>query len=208
METADLKDFFIKNLNQFSENETLNDMYWREINWFYNHKNLHYHTLQHLSDMLIELLNVKIFIKDWNAVVFALFYHDCVYNTANFDNEEQSAKIAYQRLSEINVPQEILSKVNELILATKYHRKNQDQDINYFIDADLSILGQSTAKYSVYSKNIRKEYEQFPTEIYNHGRKNVLKKFITQDQIYKTDHFNYLYEQQARENLDFEINQL
>ena len=208
METADLKDFFIKNLNQFSENETLNDMYWREINWFYDHKNLHYHTLQHISDMLIELLNVKVFIKDWNAVVLALFYHDCIYNTTNLDNEEQSAKIAFQRLSEINVPQEILSKVNELILATKYHRKNQDQDINYFIDADLSILGQSTVKYFIYSENIRKEYEQFPTEIYNPSRKNVLKKFITQEKIYITDHFNYLYEQQARENLDFEINQL
>ena len=208
METTDLKDFFIKIINQYSDNETLNDMYWREINWFYNHKNLHYHTLQHLRDMLIELLNVKVFIKDWNAVVLALFYHDCIYNTTNLDNEEQSAKIAFQRLSEINVPQEILSKVNELILATKYHRKNQDQDINYFIDADLSILGQSTVKYFIYSENIRKEYQQFPKEIYNPGRKNVLEKFVAQDQIYKTDHFNYLYEQQARENLDFEINQL
>ncbi|MEG0983299.1 HD domain-containing protein, partial [Algoriella sp.] len=129
-------------------------------------------------------------------------------NTTNLDNEEESAKIAFQRLSEINVPQEILSKVNELILATKYHRKNQDQDINYFIDADLSILGQSTVKYFIYSENIRKEYQQFPKEIYNLGRKNVLEKFVAQDQIYKTDHFNYLYEQQARENLDFEINQL
>ncbi|MEG1198490.1 MAG: hypothetical protein RSD53_03805, partial [Algoriella sp.] len=82
------------------------------------------------------------------------------------------------------------------------------KDINYFIDADLSILGQSTVKYFIYSENIRKEYQQFPKEIYNLGRKNVLEKFVAQDQIYKTDHFNYLYEQQARENLDFEINQL
>ncbi len=208
MNEIELKEVFIKTLHQFSENEALNDMYWREINWFHSQEQLHYHTLQHLIDLYLELQNVKIYIKNWDATVLAIFYHDCFYNTSETENEEKSAKIALQRLSEANVPQEIISKVNETILATKYHRKNFDQDINYFIDADLSILGKSSDKYQVYAENIRKEYIQFSDEIYTNGRKRVLENFLNQEQIFKTEHFNYLYEDQARKNLDFEISQL
>jgi predicted metal-dependent HD superfamily phosphohydrolase len=205
MNETELKEIFIQTLRKFSDNDELNDMYWREINWFYSHKHLHYHTLQHLTDMFLELVKVKIYIQNWDAILFALFYHDCHYNTSDTENEEKSAKIALQRLSEANVPEHIISLVTETILATKHHRKNFNQDINYFVDADLSILGQAKEQYLTYKDSIRKEFDQYSDAEFNFGRKMILENFLNQEKIYKTEHFNHFYEDQARENINFEI---
>jgi predicted metal-dependent HD superfamily phosphohydrolase len=37
---------------------------------------------------------VKHAIQDWSAIMFALIYHDVVYNILKKDNEVQSAKFA------------------------------------------------------------------------------------------------------------------
>jgi predicted metal-dependent HD superfamily phosphohydrolase len=155
-----------------------------------------------------QLCEVKDKIKNWQTILFTLFYHDIVYNTLKSDNEDRSAELAEIRMKQINVPIEIIENCKSQILATKKHEDNSDFDTKYFIDADLSILGQDTETYKVYFQNVRKEYSIYPNILYNPGRKKVLKHFLEMDRIYKTDYFYTKYENQAKMNLQNELEYL
>jgi predicted metal-dependent HD superfamily phosphohydrolase len=52
---------------------------------------------------------------------------------------------------------------------------------------------------------VRKEYEIYPDEQYNLGRKGVLESFIKRKKIFLTKEFKK-YEKRARKNLQDEIN--
>ena len=87
----------------------------------------------------------------------------------------------------------------------KNHEIDNDADVNYFTDADLSILGTSSSDYENYTGQIRKEYSAYPDFIYKQGRRKVLKHFIEMARIYKTPYFFDKYEHQARVNLTNEL---
>jgi predicted metal-dependent HD superfamily phosphohydrolase len=106
------------------------------------------------------------------------------------------------------VPTEIIENCKSQILATKKHQDSSDIDTNFFIDADLSILGQDTETYKIYFQNVRKEYSIYPDLIYNPGRKKVLKHFLELKRIFKTEYFYAKYENQAKQNLQTELEQI
>ena len=112
---------------------------WREIHNSYTASGRYYHTLDHLENMLFELQRVRPEIKDWDVVLFALFYHDIVYSPTGTANEEKSAGVAATCLSQIAFPVERIEKCKTTILATKSHNESADPDINYFTEADLAI---------------------------------------------------------------------
>jgi predicted metal-dependent HD superfamily phosphohydrolase len=93
-------------------------------------------------------------------------------------------------------------------LATKSHSIAEDNDTNYFTDADLAILGADDKTYTEFAKAIRKEYAVYPDTIYNHGRKKVLTHFLQMPEIYKTKYFRDKYETRARVNLSTELGRL
>ena len=95
-----------------------------------------------------------------------------------------------------------------MILATKKHELSNDPDTNYFLDADLSILGSDRKSYERYATAIRQEYIEVPDALYVPGRLKVLAHFLSMERIYKTDHFKNLLEIQARNNLEIEKKQL
>lgn len=95
-----------------------------------------------------------------------------------------------------------------MILATKLHEISQDNDTNYFIDADLAILGRGQYEYQKYTEQIREEYSIYPDFMYNNGRKKALQHFLQMDAIYKTDYFFEKYEKQARLNISNELETL
>lgn len=178
---------------------------WDEIEKSYTAKKRYYHNQSHLENLLKELTSIKESIEDWDCVIFSIAYHDIVYNTLQKDNEEQSAALAEQRLTEIAFPPDRINKCVQQILATKGHTVSDNQDTNFFTDADLSILGASWYIYEAYFKSIRKEYSYYPNLLYNPGRKKVLQHFLSMDKIFKTDKFFSKYEEQARKNLSAEL---
>lgn len=88
------------------------------------------------------------------------------------------------------------------------HELSKDSDTNYFIDADLAILGSAPAQYNIYATMVRKEYRQYPDLLYKPGRRKVLEHFLQMPAIYKTAFFRERYQQQAKENLAAELNML
>jgi predicted metal-dependent HD superfamily phosphohydrolase len=178
---------------------------WTEIEKNYSNKKRHYHTLQHLANLMAQLTEVKGEIRNWETILFTLYYHDIIYNSLKSDNEEKSAEVAEKRMKQISVSNDTIELCKNQILATKSHVKSADTDTNYFTDADLSVLGQDWETYSVYCKNVRKEYSIYPDFVYNLGRKKVLNHFLSMDRIFKTDFFHKKFEKQSKQNLQKEI---
>jgi predicted metal-dependent HD superfamily phosphohydrolase len=199
-----MKDIFLNLATPYC-NETKALHLWDEIALAYNHKNRHYHNLEHLQNMFNALLPVKEQIDDWDTMLFALFYHDAVYSATKKDNELKSSKMAINNLRSIGYDAYKTSLCLELIMATQHHSASGIKDINLFTDADLSILGQPWEVYETYCKNVRKEYNIYPDLLYNPGRKKALGHFLEMDTIFKTEHFKEHYEDVARLNISKEI---
>lgn len=203
--TTVLKETFIQLLKNYTDNDRLTNELWTEIEKHYSDKKRHYHTLQHLDNLLTQLTEIKDKIQNWDTLLFTLYYHDIIYNATKSDNEEKSAELAEKRLKQISVSNDKIEFCKRQILATKSHLKSTDSDTNYFTDADLSVLGQDWKIYSSYFKNVRKEYSIYPNFVYNPGRKKVLNHFLAMDRIFKTDFFYNKFERQAKQNLQKEI---
>jgi predicted metal-dependent HD superfamily phosphohydrolase len=200
-----LQQLFTNTALTYTQNLTLVEECWQQIKKQYSAKGRYYHTLQHLQNMFAGLTMVKDILGDWDVLVFALFYHDVVYNPLKQDNEEKSAALAEKRLNEFGVPVTQIKACKQQILATKAHAAASDTDTNLFTDADLSILGQPDDVYKAYCRQIRQEYAIYPDIIYNPGRKKVLQHFLQMQNIYKTGIFYNLYEEKARENMKQEL---
>jgi predicted metal-dependent HD superfamily phosphohydrolase len=203
-----LKDIFRQLTIKYPSGIQIIEKLWAEIEKQHSRYARYYHNLSHLENMLSELMQVHAKINDWDTVLFALFYHDIIYKPTSDNNEERSAELATARLHEINFPKEQIKKCKAMILATKTHLQSPDGDTNYFIDADLSILGQSWENYSAYANNVRKEYSIYPDLIYKPGRRKAVRHFLKMDRIFKTDFFFDKFEEKARENLSRELNML
>lgn len=203
-----LKKLFMELMRRYTYDITLADSFWVEIETNYSGKLRYYHSLQHLDHLLDQLREVKPLVKDWDVILFALFYHDLIYNPARRDNEEKSAQCAEKRLESLNFLRGGIDKCVRMILATAGHADAGDNDINLFTDADLAILGCAPAQYIAYTKQVRKEYRIYPDVLYKPGRRKVLQHFLNMERIFKTSHFYNKFETLARENLNNELSTL
>jgi predicted metal-dependent HD superfamily phosphohydrolase len=200
-----LKETFIALLRNYSSDNLLIEASWNEIETNYTDKKRYYHTLDHLKNLLIQINEVKTQIEDWNTILFTLYYHDIIYKAVKSDNEEKSVVFANNKMQQIDIPNQIIENCKQQIIATKTHFESPNADTNYFLDADLSILGQNWDLYSEYYKNVRKEYAIYPDLIYTPGRKKVLNHFLKMERIFKTDYFYSKFEEQAKHNLQKEL---
>jgi len=200
-----IKTEFLKSLQNYSSDSEQCLAMWERVEKEYTSSDRHYHTLNHLDNLLTELADNKEEFASWDVIVFAIAYHDVVYNTLKSNNEEKSAEFARKELTKISVPENLIARCEQLILATKKHT-DADFETNLFTDADLSILGASPEAYKLYSNQIRKEFSIYPDLVYNPGRRKVLKHFLEMERIFKTNEFAIAHESKARINLQTELN--
>lgn len=178
---------------------------WQDLIVRHSEPHRKYHTMTHLEQLYAELEPLKVHIQDWEAVVLSIAWHDSIYNVQSSQNEELSAELAVQQLTAWKMPELLVDKVKQFILATKSHHISEDNDCNLFTDADLAILGKSPEVYSQYAQAIREEYCIYPDELYKPGRAKVLQHFLDMPRIFKTDLFKVKYEKMARLNLEKEL---
>ena len=178
--------------------------FWREIEKHYSEAGRFYHNLTHLQE-IFRLLDEMLPSSQSDALSYAVFYHDIVYDVQKNDNEERSAGFAARDMERLLVPAATIAQCRSLILATKAHEAAGPAEMNYFTDADLSILGREPEEYQAYCMQIRKEYAVYPDGLYNPGRARVLRHFLDMPRIYKTDLCFSRYEAQARRNMSAEL---
>lgn len=182
------------------------EKHWMILEKAYSQKNRYYHNLSHLENMMLSFKKYQSEIQMQNEVCYAIFYHDIVYNAKKTDNELKSAEFALSI-----IPKEVTinrTLVFDMIVATKQHEHNENEDTNWLIDFDLEILAKDWDNYEAYYKQIRKEYRIYPDFLYKPGRKKALQHFLENATIYQTETYQNLYEAKARENIQKEIAQL
>lgn len=205
MNNTDIKEVWMQTANHFSSEA---EKEWEMIAEKYNNKKRHYHTLQHLSDVF-NLLDEYYKGNIPTTTILSLFYHDFEYNALRGDNEMQSAVYTKRRLKEWKVQDETIQKIYNIILATQTHQTEfEDEEVKAFLDADMAILGASETVYNDYTQKVRKEFSIYPDLFYNRGRKQFLEKTLAADSIFLTDYFRNKFENQARVNIQNELNLL
>jgi predicted metal-dependent HD superfamily phosphohydrolase len=177
----------------------------------YTEPGRHYHTMHHIAALLDLLEHHGAHVTDSNAIELAIFFHDAVYVPTRFDNEAASAWLARAKLTALRLPQALVARVEQLVLATEHGRlpsEQDDADLALFLDLDLAVLATDPSAYTAYAQAIRAEYEMVPDEIYRQGRQRVLSHFLSRPRIYRTDRLHALWDAAARANLGTELARL
>ncbi len=167
----------------------------------YSQPHRHYHTFGHIAECLGEFDTARDLARQPSAVELAIWFHDAVYDPRAPDNEEQSAALLRQCLSEAGVSDSLSEVASRLVLATKNHDAGVDVDAPVLVDVDLSILGQPAARFQEYEAQIHREYAWVPETTFAVRRAEILEGFLARARVYTTDRFYEEYERQARNNI-------
>jgi len=174
----------------------------------FNQSHRSYHNANHIEHCVKEIDTALHLTNYPNEVRFALWFHDAIYNTRKKDNEDLSAKMAYDCLIRIGLNDEFASRSEKLVLATKHSALPEGIDAQLVVDVDLAILGAPITLFDKYEISIRAEYSWVPIEQFRKGRLDVLKSFLDRSNIYSTSFFQDKYESNARTNLKSSINKI
>jgi predicted metal-dependent HD superfamily phosphohydrolase len=197
-----------KNLWRAAGAQTETASHFDQLVQLYNEPHRHYHNSRHIVDCLNEFDLTRHLAKEPLAVELAIWFHDAIYDPRAADNEERSADLAKQCITEAGLEETLARSVNALVLATKQHDNSLHPDAPLLVDIDLSILGQPANRFWEYENQICKEYAWVPEEIFRTKRAEILERFLARKQIYNTDHYFSQLETQARANLDQSIRKL
>jgi len=121
----------------------------------------HYHTVQHLGEMLDAWAGVPWHdpIAAWVAVVL----HDAVYAVGATDNEARSAELVPEWVARFvgDPPVVDVPRVQALIEETARHGDHGplDDDTAHFVDCDMAILAASEERFAEYEAQVRREWE-------------------------------------------------
>lgn len=166
----------------------------------------HYHTWAHVEALLGHYRRWVRSLNRPEPVLWALYWHDAIYDPQRKDNEELSAQLLEQEAAGHLSPHDI-GFAAAIIRATATHTvpeglPAQDaRDLALFLDIDLSILGAPEPVYDQYEQDIRAEYAFVPEEAYRAGRGAILNGFLSRSRLYFTDIAHAEWDAAARANL-------
>ncbi len=159
----------------------------------------HYHTEKHIISMLNHMTDLDF--RDRDMARLAIFFHDVIYDPTRSDNEQRSADLLKQKLSEY-VPTGRLDKAATIIEATASHKATGDHDTDLALDLDMGILGQPWSVYEVYAKGVMAEYLPYTGEAaWRQGRVSLfIDPTLARGSIFLTERFKQ-FDARAMENL-------
>jgi predicted metal-dependent HD superfamily phosphohydrolase len=174
----------------------------------YAEKHRRYHTFQHLEECLEELDEIEGDEERLALMEVALWFHDAVCEPGSPDNAAASAALAKEFLVECQASESVVEFVNDMIMATKDHRSQDDPDAAMMIALDLNIFARSPQRYAAYERQVREECAAVPGEIYRSQRSAWLQGFLDRPVIYESETMRDIYEEQARFNLENAVSAL
>jgi predicted metal-dependent HD superfamily phosphohydrolase len=181
---------------------------WLVIEREYSAPARHYHTLEHISEVL-SLLDA-LYAPDPVPVALELagWWHDIVYDTTRSDNESASATVAGEQLSLVGFDAATVDRTAWLILTTAaHHRERTDEQALLFSDVDLAILGAPSDRYERYMTAVRMEYSHIDEPAWRRGRGDVLTTFLDRPVLYHHPRLHD-WDARARHNLSAELARL
>ena len=175
----------------------------------YSGKGRFYHTLKHLENCLNEFRAVESQIKNPDAALMAILFHDIVYEpTARtpLSNETASWELAKQ-LCQLN-DVDHAEIMNHILHTSHCYTGYKNADTDMVCDIDMAILGYPEQEFADYEAQIRAEYAFANDGQYRAGRVQFLQTLLQRAAIFKTPYFHDKYEETARSNIQRLIQQL
>jgi predicted metal-dependent HD superfamily phosphohydrolase len=181
------------------------DLTFEMIQTLYTHPVRAYHNLEHIAQCLAVFDTVRLLAEDRDAVEFALWMHDCVFFPERPDNEARSADAACTVAGLLGCTPEFVSRVPDLIRATKHSEPPAKGDASLVADIDLAILAAPEDEYDRYAAAIHDEFDFAGEAMFHDGRAAFLERMLSRDHIFATRYFRQEMEAAARANLEREL---
>lgn len=175
----------------------------------WNEPHRRHHTLLHLWETLRAVDVLRTEARDEDAVRYAVWFHDAVYEGRPGQDEEESAALAARLLSLVGVEPARIDEVVRLVGVTAAHRP-EEGDANGAVvsDADLSVLAAPTDEYLAYATAIRAEYRHIADRVFRAGRAGVLRSLLSEPHLFATAFGRAHWEDRARSNMLAELDRL
>jgi predicted metal-dependent HD superfamily phosphohydrolase len=169
----------------------------------------HYHTAEHLANVLAIIDEHADQATDPTAVRLAAWFHDAIYDPQRVDNEEASALLAEAVLPDLAVAPEQLHEVARLVRLTASHDPMPgDRNGGLLTDADLAILAAPLDEYRAYTLAVRQEYAHVPDAAFATGRAGVLNNLLSLPRLFHIPVLRDRWEDAARQNVTWELTAL
>ncbi|TDL38733.1 DUF4031 domain-containing protein [Arthrobacter nitrophenolicus] len=166
----------------------------------------HYHGCTHLLSVLESLDLLTEPADPPHTLLLAAWFHDAVYQGIPRQDEEESARLAEDRLSDAGLPDADVAEVARLVRLTGDHRPEAgDSDGALLCDADLSVLGGDPDEYARYIAAVRKDYAHVGDADFAAGRAAVVRRLLELDPLFHTGRAKELWLDAAQRNLKGEL---
>jgi predicted metal-dependent HD superfamily phosphohydrolase len=140
------------------------------------------------------------------TVLLAAWFHDAVYRGAAGQDEEDSARLAEDRLESAGLPAADVEEVARLVRLTSDHRPDHgDDDGALLCDADLSVLGGEPEPYARYVAAVREDYAHIGDADFAAGRAAVVRHLLELDPLFHSERARELWLDAAHRNLQGEL---
>src|SRR5215207_3351924 len=161
-----------------------------------------YHGCTHLLSVLEALDLLTDPADPPRTVLLAAWFHDAVYRGVSGQDEEESARLAEERLEAAGLPDAEVAEVARLVRLTSDHRPEPgDDDGALLCDADLSVLGGEPGEYARYVADVRQDYAHIGDADFSAGRAAVVRQLLELDPLFHTGRAKELWQDAARRNL-------
>jgi predicted metal-dependent HD superfamily phosphohydrolase len=174
----------------------------------------HYHTLVHLGHLLSLSRDAasRHVVRRPDIIDWAIVFHDIVYDPKSKTNEEDSADL-FRITMQDALPKSDVDLIFEYINQTKAHDVggSDDEDLKYFIDWDMSVLGSVDDEYDIYVGKVRQEYIHVSEQDWKTNRGAFLKSVVSGDNeqqkkfIFAHEVVRGQLEEQAMKNMEREL---
>ena len=176
----------------------------------WNEPHRSYHDERHLEDVLLALNHLGVRGERVEVeTLLAAWFHDAVY-AGKSDDELNSAQLAVSSLEQFSLSSGLVQSVGDFIIDTTPARLVEDPPtpLAHLLDADLSIFASSPNRYEQYATAVRAEYLHVADADFASGRAHILRSYVAQAFIYRTEAARQLWEDRARAHLAGEIERL
>lgn len=141
--------------------------------WNESHRS--YHTLNHLNDLINQINEdkSKYTEKEYEKLIIASLFHDCVYEPSESNNEEKSAEFFINCC--IDKSNSDIQEIKQMILDTKTH-KASTQLSESFNNYDMNIVERDFNQLLEWEMGISEEYKN--NDSYKEGRLKFLESLL------------------------------